>query len=401
MPPLTRASRHPGIRALASCHLITCLIGASLVSTAAAAAADIIFERVSPPNQTAEIGYFGTSPESPDGSRILYVTYDKPPIPGSKGSPPGALHVCDSDLRHHVKIRDLKRVYWHDSAHQIWLDNDTLAYMDSEPGKGNRTYVVRKNGDLVAGPFDAYLGHGDAPNGSVLLVVDKEHYRNGSNLGSYGIYRYQAGTVTKAVDLERDLGPLQSLFKNPKPPAEWSIGHAQLSTQGTHISMRLDPKKGLECIVTCKADGSDARLFTSKVKPLHQQWYDDSTLFGHERGSPFPADGGPTLRAKRWDRDGRFIEILAGPGNHMGISPDRKYLVSENIYKSDPVVMKLFRTGRVEPLAVLMTEPAQQVWSMSTHVNPAFSRDGKKVYFNKPVDGMPQVYRADLSRVID
>ncbi|MBX7120555.1 MAG: hypothetical protein K1X42_00350 [Opitutaceae bacterium] len=358
-------------------------------------------ERVSLQNQTAQIGSFGTSPESPDGSAILYVAYDNPPVAGSKGGSPGSLYICTPDLRNHAKVRDIKRVHWHDGAHQVWLDNDTLAYMDSVPGRGFLTYVISKNGDLVAGPFEAYIGHGDTPNASVLLAVDKDHYRKGSALGANGLYLYQAGSVRKVVDLVRDLGPLKDRFKDPKPPEEWSIGHAQLSTNGSYISIRLEPGKGLECIVTCKSDGSDARLFASRVKPLHQQWYDDSTLFGHERGSPIPADGGPILRAKRWDRDGRFLEILAGPGNHMGISPDRKYLVSENIYKSDPVVMKLFRTGQVEPLAVLMTEPAQQVWSMSTHVNPAFSRDGKKVYFNKPVYGAPNVFRADLSQIIN
>lgn len=47
-----------------------------------------------------------------------------------------------------------------------------------------------------------------------------------------------------------------------------------------------------------------------------------------------------------------------------------------------------------------MNEAEGPVWKMRTHVNPTFSRDGKKIYFNKPVDGMPQVYRVDVSRVM-
>ncbi len=360
---------------------------------------DIRYETVSPPGRAAEIGYFGTCPESPDGRKIVYVVYDKAPGPDTGVGSPGALYLCDADLRNHVKIKDVPRIRWHDAANQIWLDNDTLAYTNFIPGNGFAVSVIRKNGDPVAGPFEAAIGHGDTPNGSLLLLVDKRSCPNGSSLGSSGLYLYKAGTVTQVVDLEKDIGPLRNRFKDCDPPAEWIMGHAQLSTHGTHISIRLDPKKGQEHLVTCKSDGTDVRLFETGRKPLHQQWYDDSTLFAHERVST-PPDGGPRLRAKRWDRDGKFIETLAGVGNHMGISPDRKYLASENHYELDPVVLRLFRVGNVEPLAVLTDVPAGPIWKMRTHVNPAFSRDGRKVYFNKPIAGLPHVIRADVSQVI-
>lgn len=380
----------------------TLLLLALVVAVSPTVMADnaaIRYETVSPSGRAAEVGYFGTSPESPDGRKIVYVVYDKAPGPDTTVGSPGGLYLCDADLRNHVKIKDVPRIRWHDAANQIWLDNDTLAYTDFIPGKGHVVNVIRKNGDPVAGPFEAAIGHGDTPQGSLLLLVDKRSCPNGSSLGPSGLYLYKAGTVTKAVDLVKDIGQLRDRFKDCDPPADWIMGHAQLSTDGTHISIRLDPKKGTEQLVTCKVDGTDVRLFATGRKPLHQQWYDGSTLFAHERIGT-PADGGPRLQAKRWDRDGKFIETLAGVGNHMGISPDRKYLASENHYELDPVVLKLYRTGNVEPLAVLMNVPAGPIWKMRTHVNPSFSRDGKKVYFNKPVDGMPQVVRADISAVI-
>lgn len=362
----------------------------------------VVHQRVVPASgQATEIGAFGTSPESPDGRKIAYVAFDwKPqaaPGPSSKaGFSKGALYLCDADLTNHVKIRDLARARWHDGAMQLWLDDDTLAYMDYLPAKGcYATYVIRKNGDLVLGPLEASLGHGDTPNRSVLLIVDKKKYPNGSSLGPSGLYLYKSGTVRQVVDLEKDLGPLKDRLKTSDVPAEWMIAHAQLSPRGTSLSIRLDTGNALENIVTCQLDGSDVREFKAAKKPLHQQWYDDTTIFAHQRG------GGPDqLKGQRWDRDGKHIETLSGPGNHMGISPDRKYLVSETIYETDPVVMRLYRTGATEPLAVLMNVPAGPIWKSGTHVNPAFSRDGRKVYFNKPVDGMPQVHRVDLSGLI-
>lgn len=364
---------------------------------APAVTAGVVYERVSPPSGRAtEIGCFGTSPESPDGHKIVYVAFDRQREGKGANFSKGALYLCDADLKNHVKLKDLARVRWHDGAMQIWLGNDTLAYMDYLPGKKYFvTYVIRKNGDLVAGPFEGGLGHGDTPDGSVLMVVDKKQYPHGSNLGSNGLYLYKNGAVTQVVNTEKDLGPLKDQLKGNDLPADWVIYHPQLSTKGNYISIRLDTGKGVENLVTCKVDGTDVRLFGTPVKPLHQQWYDDTTIFAHQRG------GGPDqLKGQRWDRDGKYIGTLSGPGNHLGMSPDRTYLVSENIYKSDPVVMKLYRAGNTEPLAVLMNTPAGSIWNGSTHVNPAFSRDGRHVYFNGPVDGVPQVHRIDLSSLI-
>lgn len=359
--------------------------------------AGVVYEKVSPPSgQATEIGCFGTSPESPDGREIVYVAFDWQREEMGANFSKGALYLCDSDLKNHRKLKDLARVRWHDGAMQIWLDNDTLAYMDYLPEKKYYvTYVIRRNGDRVAGPFEGGLGHGDTPNNSVLLVVDKKQYPNGSNLGSNGVYLYREGVVTQVMNAEKDLGPLKDQLEGSDVPTDWVIYHPQLSPGGSYISIRLDTGKGIENLVTCAVGGTDVRIFRSSKKPLHQQWYDDTTLFAHQRG------GGPDqLKGQRWDRDGKHLETLSGPGNHLGMSPDRKYLVSENIYTSDPVVMKLYRAGNPEPLAVLMNVPAGSIWNRSTHVNPAFSRDGKRVYFNKPVDGMPQVHRIDLSSLI-
>ncbi len=365
--------------------------------------AGVVYEQIAPPSgKGTEIGAFGTSPESPDGRQIVYVAFDwKAGVTldsnaKKSGFSPGALYVCDANLKNHMKIRDLTRARWHDGAMQIWLDDDTLAYTDYLPEKKvYGTYIVRKNGDLVLGPLEGQIGHGDVPNASVLLIVDRKKYPNGSNLGRSGLYLYKAGAVRQVVDLERDLAQVKIQLKTTDAPADWMIAHAQLSPKGTYISIRLDTGKGLENLVTCRIDGSDVKAFKSRVKPLHQQWYDDSTLFGHLRG------GGPDqLKAQRWERDGTFIQTLAGPGNHLGISPDRKYLVSETIYETDPVIMRLYRTGNIEAVAVLMNVPQGPIWKNGTHVNPAFSRDSRYVYFNKPVDGRPQAHRINISGLV-
>ncbi|OQB15590.1 MAG: hypothetical protein BWY15_00302 [Firmicutes bacterium ADurb.Bin193] len=358
----------------------------------------LVYERISQDEGMSAIGYFGTSPESPDGSKVVYVKYDrKPKNKDEKIS--GGLYICNSDLTNHVKIRDIQGINTEDGARQIWLDNNTIAYSDSTPGKGKITHIVNTSGEEVHPPIMANIGHGDAPNGAVALLVDKKNYPNGSTLGRNGVYMYKNGAVTKIADLEDDLGNLKDQLTGSDNPKDWSMYHAQISANGTYIAIRLDTdsKEENKFIITFKTDGTDFKIFDNK-KPLHQQWYDDSTLFAHDKDAG--ANGQPKHTAKRFDRDGNFIETLAGPGNHPGMSPDRKYLASETLYNISPIIMRLYRAGNTTPIAVLMHEEAGKIWTYRMHVDPAFSRDGKKVYFNKPMGDMIQAYRVDISGVM-
>ncbi|OQB15595.1 MAG: hypothetical protein BWY15_00307 [Firmicutes bacterium ADurb.Bin193] len=340
----------------------------------------------------SEVGYYGTCPESPDGSKIAYVVYDEKPPENS--FPSGSLYICNSDLTDHKKIRDIASISWHDGACVLWIDNNTLAYMDK--ARGNETYIINTNGDVLYGPIQGYIGHGDIPNGLLPLMVDKRTFPNGSNLGPNGVYVFKDGVVTQVADLKKDIGQLKPRLAGGKNPDDWYIYHAQFSTDGTYMAIRLDTGIPLKekYLISFKSDGTDIRLFEWNY--LHQQWYDDSTVYGHD----CDWNEKPMFQAKRWDRDSNCIEILAGVGNHMGISPDRKYFVSETQYLTNPVVMRLYRVGNTTPLAILMSEPAGFIWDMRTHVNPSFSRDGKKVYFNKPVGDTIHVYRADISNII-
>ncbi|OQB15594.1 MAG: hypothetical protein BWY15_00306 [Firmicutes bacterium ADurb.Bin193] len=356
----------------------------------------LVHERVAQSDGPSMLpGYYGTTPESPDGKLVAYIVTENKP--DSKASKKGALYLCDSDLTNHRKIRDISNVNWHYGSHLIWLDNNTLAYNDNVDGKGVKTYIINTNGEEVAGPFEGNLGHGDNPKvGQLLLVVG----RNGSALGPAGIYLYdhKDGSIMHAVDPIRDFTPLIDKFGGNDDVLAWSLGHIQLSPGGERILIRLETGSGDANVnlVSCKPGGEDMRIFAKK--PLHQQWYDDTSVFGHEVDWEYGEY--PMYKLKRWDLEGNYIETLAGVGCHMGLSPDRKYAASETQYQTNPIVLRLYKCGNVEPLAILFAEPPGTVWSMKTHIDPSFSRDGRKVYFNKPVGDMVQMYRVDISNLM-
>jgi hypothetical protein len=89
-----------------------------------------------------------------------------------------------------------------------------------------------------------------------------------------------------------------------------------------------------------------------------------------------------------------------GPGCHGAISPDGQWIVTESWYGSDPVEIYLYRRGEIEPRLTLAAMAPS--WHLQTHVHPAFSRDGKRVYLNYNAPGSPgsQVYYVDLAGIM-
>ena len=111
------------------------------------------------------------------------------------------------------------------------------------------------------------------------------------------------------------------------------------------------------------------------------------------------ADGLPDNKElRRWRRDATVVETLGGYGCHPAMSPDRRWIATETWYGSEPVRLMLYKHGRLVPdrLLDVMVE-AKTVWGIHAHVNPAFSRDGKRVYFARAVaEGLTQAYYVDL-----
>jgi hypothetical protein len=125
--------------------------------------------------------------------------------------------------------------------------------------------------------------------------------------------------------------------------------------------------------------GGDIRFFGPK--PMHFAWYDNESIMGHDNqiNDRQPND----KSARRWSLDADYIETLAGPGNHLAASFNRELFASESWYGSDPVVLKIFRKGETKQFWFDKVGDDIIVWELGNHVNPSFSRDGKRVYYHK------------------
>lgn len=324
------------------------------------------------------ISYYNTTPESPDGRRIAYVRWKE--VPQSRpDARPAELWVCTRDRTNHRKVLDIEACTNHNGARVQWTHDTRVAYMD-----GSATYVADVDtGERVHGPYPGRLGH-HPHDGRVLIGAPDT-----SDLGPPGVYEIDAGTGDMRPVVHRDRFeklPLPDRI-TPGPKDVWDLIHLQYSPSGTRIAMRFDPMpdeaetEAERLLVTFDRNGGDMVLFGPKL--MHFFWYDDETVMGHE--NPVLADDVHDLKVQRWTRTGELVETLAGAGNHLSVTEDRVSYASETWYGTDPVALRVYARGDMTPAQhVFSSTHAEVVWEHGAHVNPAFGRDGSRLYFNYP-----------------
>jgi len=342
--------------------------------------------RVGDKKSCSGFGYYGICPESPDGTRICYTRFVDPPT-AYRVRFRAELWVCDRDLKNQRKVADIPAVGPHNTAMALWVDNRRIVYQSGY----HETFVVDADtGQTVLGPLAGQLQH-NAHDGRFLICLNKRE----APPEKRGLYSVDAHTGEQRLILPtRTLLPFADRIQIPDPD-RWVIQHGQWSEDGSLIAMKLWAANGIPCMLfTCKADGSDIVCFGPK--PMHFQWYDEQTLFGHDDKV---ADGLPDNKElRRWRRDATVVETLGGYGCHPAMSPDRQWIATETWYGSEPVRLMLYERAELAPdrLLDIMAE-AETVWAIHAHVNPAFSRDGKRVYFTRAVAaGLSQAYYVDL-----
>lgn len=416
-------------------YLLTLLLTASLLNQTAATeplkAHDLDLDA---PSST--FSFYHTSPESPNGQLLLYTRFDEIPPESPGTTTAGALWVYDRGTQEQLKVVDLYGVSSHNGAMAQWVDNEIVVYQDGDLRRINTppnysTYnklppldqicsINVITGEKRVFPIQGRMGHNCVDGWFPISVM---HPMN----GYHGVYLINAtsGEIKPVCkpDIFDEVVPAE--YKAGRVPAQqWRLLHATLSPDGQKIMMRMDmhPLPGtdtdiLHLMTLINTDGTHPVFGASK--PLHYNWYDNNSFAGHagtdisismntQYSGPM---SGSSLMEGTNDKGGvyRFqieplhrLEWLAPMGNHLGWSPDGNWFASENWYRNDTVVMNLYRKYSDKPAAVLMRNPyGDRFWGSSIHVNPSFSRDGKRIYFTEVVDGSRFLARwVDISPVL-
>jgi hypothetical protein len=340
-------------------------------------------------------GIYDACPESPDGRRIVFLRFKTAPI-GRVRNGPAELWICNRDLTGYRKIRDLEaNADNHNGAFVQWLDNDSIAYSGYQIGNGD-VYVV--NADTGKTEFGPYKGAcvGDNTFGTQFLMNVRSR---ASNVGPQGLYLVDGATGSvRLIFRNSDFASYASQWGATNSPAEWYFTHPHLSADGSHLFFKMAiPRK--QYLFIARVDGSEL-VYWGPKKPMHTHFYDADTLWGSDDIVP---DGTPdNMHFKRWRSDKTYLGTLAGTGCHTAMSPDKKWFLGESWYNTNPVVLRLYAAGETVARAELFSCPfTEMVWGFRGHVNPSFSRNGKRAYYNRAVsDSLKQAMMVDISSVL-
>lgn len=339
---------------------------------------------VGPQEASTTFSYYNTTPESPDGKTIAYIRcVSEPEL--QKLRVPAQLWVCNRELQQHRKVADINRISVHDGAEAQWVDNNRIALFDNMK---LRVLDIHSGKDLLEKELLASeIGH-ETYNGKLLFSICE-----GKVPGEPAIYELDCNTqqVRAVIRLKDFVEMSVPGFMNKDslyPLLQWQLSHMQYSPDGKKIIFRIElgPKDNMILSGICNVDGTGLK---SWMKPLHFLWYDNQSIIGHRSNEP---DGKrPTVMEHRhsltrWNLEGKMIrEMMAPRGNHLAISPNRKYFVSETFYQTNPVVVTLYSADKPSR-EICRFEPHTITWAKKFHVNPSFSRDGKRVYYSRPVN---------------
>lgn len=351
------------------------------------------------------LSWNGTTPESPNGERIAY--FRMPNVKNNEGQKyTGEQWICDADLTDRRKVFEMEMRtagFEHNGSMATWIDNQRLAFR-STGGNHNTIYVLNVDTGEVLHEIAAHKGSiahvavrqklafGVAQPSNVK--ANRERYPAIDEPGLY-MLDVPSGEISKIVTLKKINEFFRSRGYTPKEDA--TFVHVIPNFEVSRVMTRWVPEgSGRGLLLSHDMNGEDMVVFNDR--PLHQLWYDNDTYIAVDRRGQRVNEN----RIVHFKQDGTVIDVLAGPGNHYDISPDRQWLVTDSNYHQTPITIRLYQRGKLEPAAVLDRHSyGKAVWDKGAHENPVFSRDGQHVYFTRAVsNNRVRAVRADVSSIV-
>ena len=333
--------------------------------------------------------YFQISPESPDGQQVVYTRYFAVPLKNGRYED-CQVYICNRDGTNHRALSGVLRTSYHLGLYPIWLDDETVAYYD--PGAQAIHMASTSGGDdraYPAGPLSMY-------SSVTVKILFKTNAGGHHPQGVYTLDRQgNAQALVKMEDVAA-FAPLGPQGQHAYDPAGWRLYHPYWSPDGNQVSFLVRVTSGEQYVFVVHADGSQLRCWSkAKPQPGHYQWWDNASFRGHDY-----IDANDRY-LRRWDMEARVIETLAGRGNpgHGAISSDSQWIVTDDNNRSGQTLLFLYRRGETAPVATLVV---QDFHGDHSHMHPAFSRDGRRVYYNYnvPGDNTARLYCLDLSSLM-
>lgn len=343
------------------------------------------------------LGMNGGMVESPDSKRIIYAAKR------SLDEDETQIMICNSDMTNHRRIFTVNCGN-HNGPSATFIDNSTIVFRDSE----DSLPVFRiMDADTLEIKHKIFAKESHcAENGKYPFSVSAEFLGKNPDypeINACGIYILDvaSGKITLEVTEEEILDMVKSHGLTPNEHTA-SVSHVQLNPSATAVMMRLGVQ---DCPVFGALGCIDLDTHKSHIipdKPVHQLWFDDETYMATRQFNQRKHIEMETSYIARFSKDGEELEVLGGISNHMDGSSDRRYFAGDRCYPGFAPHVFLYERGSKDPIATFEIPDEQEtVWKKQVHPNPSFSRDGKRLYFNRPnTNGGTDAVYADISELV-
>lgn len=294
-------------------------------------------------------GVYGISPENLDGSLIMYLEIDD-----QKNS--GVIKIRSKfELITEIK---LNRVSPHNGARQYWNSDDLIVFQDGF--QKIILYNIIKN--VVIKELSGKLGLKNR-KGSILIKKDFKTRNSEPGIYKYDIKKDLEKKLISYSDIERFVC---ARYPDCNIIDIWNLKYSQ---DGELIYFRVDFKsKGVESQVLASFDGSSL-IITDLI--IHFMPINNFIYGG--------VDGKLVVLNKNLDY---FSGFNIGV-NHFDVLGMK--IASDSHYNSELVSLKLCNIEISICRTLFINDNSDIVWNRFYHINPAFSSNGKTLYFNYPI----------------
>lgn len=341
----------------------------------------MIIYKITDTDASTLIGMNGGLIESPDGAQIIYARKKDITTPNDM-----ELWVCNTDLTNHRHLYTGKCIN-HNGPSASFIDNSTIVFRDMS---NDVSCFIIMDIDTMKIKYKIYAKEGHrAENGIYPFSLSDAFIGKNPDypqLGQTGIYtlNVKTGSITQILS-GNDI--LDTVKKHGLTPTEHTIAvsHVQLNPSATSIMARLSVQECQTFGALACFDIISGKTHMFSDKPVHQLWYDDDTYMATRQ---FARNGKIEMNTSyiaRFTKDGKQLEVLGGIGNHIDASPDRTLIAGDRCYPEYSPDIFIYEKGSKKPIHTIHMNNLQKIlWEHQVHPNPSFSKDGKRLYFNRP-----------------
>jgi hypothetical protein len=352
---------------------------------------------VSPAERHSIHTYFNTSPENPDGRWVLFYASNTPE--GHRGEIRIRERATGSEivLAEKVSVEDAHR-----AACQQWLSGGRRVafHTVSDDGLCQVHVVDLESRQARVMAEDRQIGFGQPMHD--LLPLYGPHWNPGSHRG-LELLNVETGQIAPTNLTPEAIQaaypdwtakhyadePISVFFPLLSPDASRVLFKLASPAGGNFRSGQASKRLGLFCY-----DLKNSGFLFQQESWGHPAWHPNSRDVLNTNGRVTDSDSGQ-------------VTVMPGrqrfPGSHPSYSPDGKLFTTDVLADGEPfngqtgswaVVVGDLRTGQYVKLHQFDNSRGARSWRVS-HPHPAFSPDGKRIYFNVSDGAWTQLYVAE------